>query len=271
MQRGQRIGVEDLHGHVVRARFQVRGDAAGDRRRVAVHRERVDQRVAASAGQVGVRPAERAQVADVVGEAEVRVPHARPADGAGPFRVGLEHELLLRGEQRPVAEDLARLPGVLRRDQVGQRPGGALGGQPQDPGAEGGQRPARGRDLELVELVQVADELVVRPLVLLGGFRMPDPEAEQEAIQVPGGNPVVGGGHRRGVVLPHVDDAGAHHDALRRVQQLVDDAEVSVRRPAQPDGAVAQRLHLGHYLRGEPGGVPPDTDRAQFDAHATED
>ena len=144
-QRGQGIGVEDLRRHVVRARVQVRGDAACDRRRVAVHRERVDQRVTAAVGEVIVRPAQPAQVAEVVGQAEIRVLDPRAADGAGPLRVGLQDQLLLRGEQRPVAEDLPGLARVLRRDQVGVRARGPLGREPQDPGAEAARtRPSAG-------------------------------------------------------------------------------------------------------------------------------
>ena len=56
---------------------------------------------------------------------------------------------------------------------------GAVRDEPQDLRAERGQDPALGRDLEVIELVQVADELGVRLLVLLGGFGMPDAETEQ--------------------------------------------------------------------------------------------
>src|SRR4029077_19555995 len=125
-QRGQGIGVEDLGGHVVRARVQVRSHTAGDRRRVAVTREPSDQRVAAAAREVGVGPAQPAQVAEVVGQAEIRVLHLRAADGTGPLRVGLQDQLLLRGEQRSVAKDLPGLTRVLRRDQVGVRARGPL-------------------------------------------------------------------------------------------------------------------------------------------------
>ena len=255
---------------MVRARVQVRGDAAGDRRRVAVHRERVDQRVTAAVGEVSVRPAQPAQVAEVVGQAEIRVLHPRAADGAGPLRVGLQDQLLLRGEQRPVAEDLPGLTRVLRRDEVGVRTPGPLRREPQNPGAEGRQDPAPDRDLEVIELVQVADERGVGALILPGGFGVPDPEAEQEAARVPGGDPVVGGAHGRGIVLPHVDDPGGHGDVLRGVQQMLHDGQVTRRGAAHPDGSVPEGFHFGHDLRGEPRGVPPDTDLAQFDAHATD-
>ena len=86
-QRGPGIGIEDLHGHVVRARLQVRGDPAGDRRRVAVHRQRVEQRVAAAVGQVGLGPAQPEQVAAIVGQAQVQelrdLPLAKARTGLG--------------------------------------------------------------------------------------------------------------------------------------------------------------------------------------------
>jgi hypothetical protein len=83
---------------VISARLQVRGDAAGDRLRIAVQDQRIDQRVATAVGEVGVGPAQPAQVAEVVGQAEVRLLHPRPADGAGPLGVGFQHHLLLGRE-----------------------------------------------------------------------------------------------------------------------------------------------------------------------------
>ena len=147
---------------------------------------------------------------------------------------------------------------------------GPLRREPQDPGPERRQDPALGRDLELIELVQVADELGVGPLVLPGGFGIPDAEAEQEPVRVPGGDPVVGRAHGRRVVLPHVDDPGGYDDVLGGVQQLLDDAQIARRGAAHPDGPVPEGLHFGRYLRGEAREEPVDADLAQFDAHATQ-
>jgi hypothetical protein len=129
---------------------------------------------------------------------------------------------------------------------------GPVGGEPQDPRAEGGQRPSVGRDLELIEFVQVADQLRVGPLIPLRGLGMPDAQAEQEPARVPSRDPVIGGGHGGGVVLPHVDDPGGHRDVVRRGQQVLDAAQVAVGGAADPDRAVAKRLRLGHQVRGEP-------------------
>ncbi len=86
---GQRVGVrlgQELHGNVVGARVEVRADAGRDRRRVASSDERIDQRVAARAGQVGVAPPESAQVGRVVDEAEVGLVDLGTADRPSTLR-----------------------------------------------------------------------------------------------------------------------------------------------------------------------------------------
>src|SRR5207249_4723305 len=52
--------------------------------------------------------------------------------------------------------------------------------------------------------------------------------------------------------------------------QMLHDGQVTRRGAAHPDGSVPEGFHFGYDLGGEPRGVPPDTDLAQFDAHATE-
>ena len=75
-----------------------------------MHRECANQRVAPAVREVSIRPAEPAQVAEVVGQAEIGFLDPRPADGASSLRIGLEHHLLFGGEQRSVAEIAAGEP-----------------------------------------------------------------------------------------------------------------------------------------------------------------
>src|SRR5260370_22079614 len=62
---------EQLHAYVVGAGRQVLGELGGNAFLLTVGDKRVDQRVAAAVGQVGVGPAEAAQVRQVVHEPEV--------------------------------------------------------------------------------------------------------------------------------------------------------------------------------------------------------
>ncbi len=93
-------------------------------------------------------------------------------------RVAGHHDLMLRGEQRPRAEDLTGGAGVGRGDQVqvgacgtGARQGKRLGGQ-------GGENPVPGG----IEPVQVVRHLGVRPFVPGLGLRVAGTDAEQEPV-----------------------------------------------------------------------------------------
>ena len=252
---------------MVRTGVEVRGDPVCHGGRVAVHDERVDQGVAAAVGEVGVGPAQAPEVARVVAQVQVRAVDGGPAERAGGDGIGVEHHLLLGRQQRPVAEDLAGLPGVVGGGQVRVRAGGALGGEREHLRAERGQRPVLDGHALGVEDVEVVDDRVVGAAVLLGGLRVADADAEQEAAGMGGGDPVVGRRDVLGGRGPHVDDAGGDGQVRGGVEQLLGEEQVGGRRPADPDRAVAERLDLLGETRGELVAAPPDPDAAEFDGH----
>ncbi len=100
--------------------------------------DRVDQPVAAVTRQVGVGPAQAAQVVRVVGERQVALGEG-PPDPAPLGGVRRQHGGLLDGEERLGTEVLPREGGVLGRDEVGVRAVGPLGGQLEHSWPQGGE------------------------------------------------------------------------------------------------------------------------------------
>ena len=233
-QAGQRVGAgrgEQLEADVVRAGVEVGADPGRDGGRVPVHDERVDQRVAAAVGEVGVRPAQPPEVARVVAQVQVGAVDGGPAERAGRDGVGVEHHLLLGGEQRALPEDLAGEARVRRRGEVGVRARRALGGQRQHLRPERGEHPVLDGHALGVEDVEVVDDRVVGAAVLLRGLGMADADAEQEAAGVGRGDPVVRRRDLGGGRAPHVHDAGGDGEAAGGVEQLLGEEQVRGREP----------------------------------------
>ena len=252
---------------MVRTRVEVGADPRRDGGRVAVHDERVDQRVAAAVGEVGVRPAQPPEVGRVVAQVQVGTVDGGPAERARRDRVGVEHHLLLGSEQRALPEDLAGEARVRRRGEVGVRARRALGGEGEHLRPERGEHPVLDGHALGVEDVEVVDDRVVRAAVLLRGLGMADADAEQEAAGVDRGDPVVRRRDLGGGRAPHVHDARGDGEAAGGVEQLLGEEQVRGRGPADPHRAVAERLDLLRQARGELVATPPDPDAAQFDGH----
>ena len=81
---------------MVGSRVEVAGELRGDLGRAAMGDQRIDQPIAAAPAEVIVGPAQPAQVAGVVDQAEMRV-HPGPAERAGPVRVAVSSTTLCSG------------------------------------------------------------------------------------------------------------------------------------------------------------------------------
>ena len=129
-------------------------------------------------------------------------------------------------------------------------------------GPSSGQHDPVGRHTGVEQRVDETGQRLVRPLVLLERLAVAGADAEHEPLAVPAGDPVVGPGQRRRVGLPDVDDAGRHDQRAGRVEGPLGAGELGVG-AAQPERAVAGRLHRRGDLGGEhpgahPGAVPAD-------------
>ena len=143
--------------------------------------ERVDQRVAAAVGDVGVGPAEPQQVGPVVAQVQVGLVDGGPADRAGALG-SVSSTTFCSGASSDARAERSRAPRGCARAWSGR------GARPRS-----ARRPARStfgpsaasarpddRHLGVVQPVQVVDDRVVRAAVLLGGLGVPDADAEQE-------------------------------------------------------------------------------------------
>jgi|GEM_PF-7092832 len=247
---------------MIGAGVEVLAQAGGHVRRAAVHGQRVDQRIAAGTAQVIVAPAEPAQVARVIDQAQVHL-DAGPAQRPGAGRIDVEHHLLLRCQQRLRAEQLPGLPGVLGRYQVREGARGLLAGQPEHLGAKRGQDERSRRNAIGAEILHVGGDGVVRALILLGRLRVPGADPEHEPARVLRLQAGEGTGHGVRVVLPDVDDAGADQHRRRRGEQLADLGQLAVGRSADPQRAEARFLQVGRELAAHLGAGPPDTELSE--------
>ena len=261
---------------MVGAGLVVLGDPGRHLLRVPPRDQRVDQPVASRAGQVVLGEAQPQPVAGVVGQGQVPGEHAA-GDAPRLVRVRLQDHRLLGREQRLRPEDLPSPVRVLGCDQVRVRAGGAVPGQLQHPRPESGQHPVvhRHRRIRGVQLVQVADQLLVRALVPLARHRLhrrlvPRPDTQQDPVRMGPPDLGEGRGRRGGRLEPDVDDAGRDHHPGGGGQQVGDQLEVT-RRRADPQRAVAQLVQLCGGLDRRPIGQQPrgrpDTDPANIHCH----
>jgi hypothetical protein len=253
---------------VVRARRVVRAQAVQDLPRGAVQDEGVDQLVAAAAGDVtGGEPLAQ-HVVRVVAQRQVGIADHRPPDRARIHGIGGQHDLVLGGEQRPGAEDLAGGAGVGRGGQVRAGARAAGTGQGKRLRGQGGQDPVPGGHPGVVEPVQVVRQLGVRPLGPGVALRLVGADAEQEPVTEFRADPAIAFCHYLRRLLPHVDDRRDDRGLARRAQRRLMQAQLAhgLATPAQPDRAEAEVLQLGSELDALPvwvARIEPRAEQAQ--------
>ena len=221
-------------------------------------------------GDVVLGPAEPQQVGGVVAQAEVGLVDGRPADGAGALRVGVQHDLVLRGQQHARAEQLAGLAGVLGGGQVRVGARGALRGDLAAPSARAPPAPGPDRHLGRVERVQVLDHRGVglRYSLVASGWPMPTPSRNRPGCAARSGGRTARPPPRAVAHMLTMPVA----TAIRSVAASSDSASrrSAGRRTPDPDRAVAELLDLGAPARAS----SPPADRqmpylTQFDSHET--
>ena len=229
--------------------------------------------------EVGVGIAEAAQVLLVVGQAHVGR-GVGSADLPGPVPVGLQQQGLLHAEHGAGAELLAGQVRVLGGHQVAMGAVGALGGQGQHLGAEGGEhsmhrrgRPER-RVRGGVHGIQVRAHggqrlLIVVAAQLLDQGVMADPQPEQHPLGERLGQAFDPTGHRHRVPRPDAGDTcGADQSPGRAQQEGQMGHHVAPGHLRQPDGSVTQVLELRRQVLGLPG--PDHVERSRPDPHRGE-
>ncbi|SCD42865.1 hypothetical protein GA0115246_101652 [Streptomyces sp. SolWspMP-sol7th] len=254
---------------MVGARLVVLGDAAPYGLRRAPDDRRVHEPVAAARAEVLLGEAEAQPVVRVVGQLEVHREDL-PPDRAGPLGVLAQYDLHLGREQRPGAEGLAGLGGVLRRHEVRVRAGRAgprelqhLRAECREDAPRGGHG-ARGR----VERVEVGDHRRVRLAVVLHGGGVARAEAEEVAARVRLVEVRRLGGDVLGRVLPDVEDAVGDGDPRGRGDERGGPRHAAV--PAEPHRPVPQLLQFPGRLLGDrvPLAQQPVPDADTADVHA---
>src|SRR5688572_6241767 len=120
---------------MIRAVREMLLDARADRICVAPGDDRVHQRVAALARQIGVAPADAPQVVRIVVERQVAL-HMLARRRTGGARVFREDRGLFDGKERSRTELLARERGVLDGDEIWMRAERALRRESKHPRAK---------------------------------------------------------------------------------------------------------------------------------------
>src|SRR5450631_1598675 len=127
------------------------GDTGGNRGAVTVNDQSVNQAIASAASEIGVGVTQRAQVARVVDQAQVRL-DGRAPERPSTDRVGVQDHLLLWGQESARTQNLPGPSSVLGRGQVRMGPCGSFGRELQHLGPQGGQDSTPDRYLRRVEL-----------------------------------------------------------------------------------------------------------------------
>src|SRR5579863_9132852 len=247
------LRVDRLDADVIGARFQMRAEAAGDRRRIAGEHHRVEESVRPAASEFGLRETEPQPVVAIVGERHVAV-HLSPGDCARGGRVRLEAHFLLDHEQLSWPQGVPRHAGLLGRHVIGNGARRTLRGEFQH------QRPQR-RDHNglipgvrrfFIEAIEIAahgrDGLLIDMTAHpLDHRRVADAEAKDEAIVIEAGQGAQAPSGGEGVAGVDIRNRAPDDDSGRVGQHEAGDGEGFVSEGFRvPEGRVAEILDRSH-------------------------